>query len=1069
MMTKITKLMKIRKIYIFVFLFMNIASLFANVLSHPRKINVISTEYFDILFPSECTYLADLVSKNVDDFYLDACEKLDASEKFRLPIVISPDSDELSVEYAPSPYNRIVIYSSIPQKQIYSSNDTLLSLLQNEILIMAARTKRSKGLKFISNIVGGDLLQPSYLLNAPYSFVSGINIFSDSDGNQPLLKDKFALQLLAQAKLEDKFPSWFQMSGSRDIYPDEQLSIAAMSAFSAYIQQRWGLEKYVELWNSFESFHPIKLFKGVFEQVYGEKLNSVWADFAESIPLPSELMTQEELDFHSEKLLDLDKDGLYEDLLSTPYGFIWFDNLKHEVSLFSEKNLISNTRSFLFLASDVTSLSLSPDERFLAVSFTRKAARENLSEDCVWIYDLKNLVFLNENYMLRDGCIIQLNKDEYAIAGISVKETFPELQVLYANSVNKVLAAEKKISYTSKNEIIYSKIFDYSQAPYSLCSADENQISYLLEQNGECYFCNLNIVTDENKFYSIKDSNGSNIHLNNLQKNKTHLNIINGENISEYVYSFQFFENDKTSFIKTGFITLNDDFSPKKIFLQDKDISGGIISLAFDKDSALISTRKLEHDELRRISFDHLPFKNGVLSEKEENIINDLALVPEFITSRINNKKITKMDQYFVKKYSPTQYMYDINFVPFLSIVDFSDDDRYTIQPGLGFSLVTQNDPLLNNKVTFSACYYFLPPLESITFSSSQDILDTLLYFSYSFYETIMKYLILTGQKTLSLKIENTSTPVDINFNTIADFYDNGQYQLCINGSTNWKIPLGMNFRRFSIGINSELRASSYYYDFSNTSYPYKFNYPSIDTSYRTIKLSLNGEFTNIHQYGISPYEKRGFSVGLNIYALWDFALIDEITYTNQEYIMNYINSPSEDILNDYISYNDSVFNGISQLNLNLFASLKIPQLTPLQNQNNWILSVPATINVNLFRKTGEALTANAEILLVGKEIQNGIPFLLLYFERAGLFLGYDATLNYNRYILSAPDFRNFESYKSIFANTVLTDFVYLKLNIDFSPVVGKFSTYILSSDINFKYFVRNNTFKLSFALTLNK
>lgn len=1060
--------MKLKKVYLFLIL-LNLTSLFANVLNHPRKINVISTEFFDIIFPSECTFFADLVSEHADSFYLDACEKLNASEKFRLPIVISPDSDVLSVEYAPSPYNRIVIYSSLPKKDITFYEDDLLSLLNKEIVIMTARTKRDKNLKFIANIVGGDLLQPSYILNAPYSFVEGINFVSDDDKEKPLLKDKYSLQLLAQAKSEKKFPSWFQMSGSRDIYPKNDLSIAAMSGFSAYIQQRWGFSKYIDLWNEFESFHPIKLFKGTFEKNYGISLKQAWADFEESIPLPTDLIDEEELDTISEKMLSFDKDGLYEHLISTPYGFVWFDNLKHEVSLFSDNNLISNTRTFLFFASDVTSLNSSPDGRFLIVSFSRTSNRNNLMEDCILIFDLKRLVFLEESYPLRSACILETNDQFYAIAGINIKDTLAELQIIPSSEINEILADEREIDYSSSKKIIYSKIFNYSQTPYSLCSMNTNELSYLLNSDNKTYFCSFDIQTNKEKIFEVKDSSGNNITLYNLHRSHTHLNSINNENLSEFVYTFQFFDNSDISFIKTGIITIDEDFNPVKVLLQDKNISGGIISLAFDKNSVLFSTRKFEHDELRRISLDNLSFINGNIIKSEEKIIKEPSVIPEFQITNTNNKKITKLNQYFVKKYTVLPYLFHISAIPLISILDYSDE-KYVIQPGIGISFVTQNDPLLNNKITFTAKYNFTNPIENIDIISSTNDFDSILYLSYSFAESLTKLFFLTGQKTLSIDIKNKSTPVDIDLNSIVDFYDNGQYQIKINTSTNWAVPLGMTFKHLNLGLKSELRASSIYYDYStNTSLLFKFNYPSIFESYRTIKLSFNGVFSNIHQYGISPYEKRGFSFGLNIYSLWDFYLIDDNEYQRQEYYVEFLDSPTIESYIDYLTFENDTLDGPSQINLNIFASLQIPQLTPLQNVDNWILSVPATINVNLFRKTGEAFTSNAEILLIGKEIQNGIPALLLYFERAGLILGYNFTLNYNRFLISTPDLRNFESYKNIFTNTVLSDYAYLKLNIDFSPVVGKYSTYKFSANLNFNYYIRTNTFKVNFGFAINK
>ena len=62
----------------------------------PKKLYVITTKYFDIIFPQESTESANLLAQKADDMYLEICEKLDSSPYFRIPVVITPEIDTLN-------------------------------------------------------------------------------------------------------------------------------------------------------------------------------------------------------------------------------------------------------------------------------------------------------------------------------------------------------------------------------------------------------------------------------------------------------------------------------------------------------------------------------------------------------------------------------------------------------------------------------------------------------------------------------------------------------------------------------------------------------------------------------------------------------------------------------------------------------------------------------------------------------------------------------------------------------------------------------------------------------------
>ena len=103
------------------------------------------------------------------------------------------------------------------------------------------------------------------------------------------------------AKQNNKFPSWVDVSGAKDFYTQEDLELCATSAFSAYIMQRWGWNKFLEYWNECGKIHFFKLMPQIFEKVYKITLEQAWEEFKQSIPQVS-VQNQSEVNDNSKNL-----------------------------------------------------------------------------------------------------------------------------------------------------------------------------------------------------------------------------------------------------------------------------------------------------------------------------------------------------------------------------------------------------------------------------------------------------------------------------------------------------------------------------------------------------------------------------------------------------------------------------------------------------------------------------------------------------------------------------------------------------------------------------------------------
>ena len=101
---------------IFVFLFVcSLISVYAGQLSSVSEVQVIRTTYFDFIFPKKSEESAIILSKEADKMYEEIAELLQTDIKLHIPVLITPDNDDLNAYYTPVPYNRIVVYDTIPR------------------------------------------------------------------------------------------------------------------------------------------------------------------------------------------------------------------------------------------------------------------------------------------------------------------------------------------------------------------------------------------------------------------------------------------------------------------------------------------------------------------------------------------------------------------------------------------------------------------------------------------------------------------------------------------------------------------------------------------------------------------------------------------------------------------------------------------------------------------------------------------------------------------------------------------------------------------------------------------
>lgn len=1038
--------------------FLSTQQLFAaNVLGRPRKMFLIKTEHFDIIYSGESEETALLLVENADALYDRAANVLKSQNNLRMPVIISPDSDVLSVDYTSSPYNRIIIFDSPADYDTAVFKDTLCSLFYREIFLALAQSVRSPFNQFLAKWITGEAYQPVAIFNMPYSFIEGVGYLAESEEVNPeegkyteegRLHDKYFLQILAQAKLEGKFPKWMQVAAVRDTYPGEELAYAAGAGFAAFLMSSYGVEKYAQLWQESGKINPL-LTQGVFYKTYGVKLKELWTQFEAAVPLPDNLEEIKRLEEESRLVFPKDKEANYEHILLTDYGIVWYDRIRHEVDIYDDKNELK-LRQLLFLANNVERMTLSPGGRYISVSNTQSRTMEGLSSSSTWIYDLKTRRFLNEKYQLRDASIIVTSDGSYAVAGVNVKDSHAKLEIYTMPLGDK---RGEKIEKLSEYDFGRNKI------PFSPVYGGKGFVSFILADGTERYLCRSGVeLKGQPDTWQITDSNSNPLKIQRLTCHQV-------RGASSPFYTFEFTQPHTHSFTRTGFISLSEDCEPQSVHLIAADVSGGMnyTAVSPDNNTLYYSARKYSIIQLRSLALSSLPQTEGFL----KNVGNsDDQNGPDAAETSLS------LSDYKVQRYNPFRYMADLSFMPFFPMkqIDLTAGNLYW--PGLGLTIESQTDPCMNTRALLSAGWTYLP----LDFSWAKNIPSNYLA------KIRSESLNLSKDKSAAFYIENSSTPVSLQGGVLFNCNLDGEYYFNVLAGGTWKLPVGIALRQLVFNVQSSYSVSTDYYDQTQQDIrPSLSDWPSFNSAYEMYQLSLKVEYSNIHQYGYSTFEKRGLSLGMRVYSMWDMVEVKLLQEAREEEEKKLekeakekqketgVQEKEEELTNAQKKnlVSESVAD-ITQLNAAFFATIAIPRLNPLPSINGWVLSMPALLEVEFVNKAGTALESNLELLIIGREIHNGFIPAVLYSRRFGLWFGYNMALVYDTAEVRLPDIRHDNYLAEMFNGVSYTHAFYMVLNLDLNVMLGKLSSIPINTSLTGTYYPENRGYGISLDVRLH-
>ena len=778
--------------------------LYAGLYSKPHKMYVLKVANFSIIFPEQSSYTARLIGEHCEAFFAEAAEKTGLEESFKIPVVITPDSSEISASYSQQPYNRIVVCDALSDKSAAYREDLLLDLFRQAVIEAAAYTVRSKNWRMVHTLTGVDLFQPIYLLNVTSAFVDGAACAWD-DSETAAVSDTIAMEYLVQAKAAKKFPTWQQVSGVSDSYLYSAVEKAVCSAFSAYVMQRWGVDAFAEYWRECGRVHFFALMPGIFRKVYGVPLSRAWQDFENAIEIPPEMYCDTVVKSTAEKIINR-TDFHFASPVKSAKGVIWYDEVRQEVSILYDR---TKKRKTLFSASGVTRLCISTDRKYLAVSAHRTKSEEKLSEPYTRVFDIEKKRFLKGVYPISDACIVTLPYHKYAVAGVSSVGQNSELRMYLVNDSNT-------------DDVLLTRRFATGSVAHQFASAGKNTLLCLVNEDGVRKLLSIELPSGIEHCYEMP------FPLLSLQG-------------ADGVLTFSYLSADG-GFTKMGYLNISLDGTVSRCSLVEDGADGNIAEPFLSGSDFVYAVHRAAYDELFRLKRAYVPYRSVQITSAEQvkafSESDSPVIEKRVIQSDEDGGKIKTglfMDEWKISRYNPLKFMARKLIYFFFPITALDLEDDYKMTVGAGFSYFTNEDALENSQLILSYSAAAVDPEDD--------------------------YLGVTGDNIFTAIYNNSILPVKISLGGNWAMKENGQYTLTTLGGVSYRLPVGFEYQNLTFSVQDMWTASTFHKDRYTKKEEQKEGWINPSEAFTDNAIRTGVSYSTYRQSGLTAFEQLGFEI----------------------------------------------------------------------------------------------------------------------------------------------------------------------------------------------------------------
>ena len=479
---------KFYSLILFIFLSSNLFSA-SGALWGEKNLKMISSEWFDIVYPESCEESARILYENADDIYRDIAKMYKREIPCRLPVTITSSVELYNAYYTSGFYNHIVLYASYPIESCNVESDNLLKTFKHELTHNFTYNLKSDFWKSVDNVLG-DTINPSFML-VTSGMAEGATVTAESADGEGRLNNEFEKQSVKQAKIEGRFPKFNDVQGSRDVYPSGSFYYFN-GAFHKWLQDKYGLEKYAQWWFDCVNFKSITI-RNSFKKVYGIKLTRAWQLFAFDYKVPSIPANPMETGL-VEDFFSPGKDSIYnrtgalaESLSISQRGITYIDSKTSSLYFIpNETNKKSIKPKKILTQSYLSQARQSADGQLIAINFYTDYTGSERYRVSIYNTQTKKSYTVNESG-LTEASIVKSGNDYYLVAvkyqGENWKIRITKL--LFAG--NKIVGEEKAVY------IPYTRL----QTPAYFVDCADGTFAYVLRDKMEYYICLADLQGNE--------------------------------------------------------------------------------------------------------------------------------------------------------------------------------------------------------------------------------------------------------------------------------------------------------------------------------------------------------------------------------------------------------------------------------------------------------------------------------------------------------------------------------------------------------------------------------------------
>jgi hypothetical protein len=480
---------------VFIFITLITVSLRAQIFDPGSGLTVLKTKYFDIIYSDNSKSAAYELAGFADAMFERVTNLLPTLDRQRITVVVTSDYFDANGFSRTVPYNHILLYAYPPEfeSSIGNYRAWLEDLFIHELTHAVSLNIRSPFFQGLSYLFGPWLQTQIYM--TPWFMVEGVTVSFESLDGFGRVNNPYVHASLMQDFIDGKFKDTAQASGPYDIYPAGQVPYFYGGMFSSYIQKKYGMEKYAQLWRTTGNGNFFALLPGSFLEVYGVWIYDEWENFK------AEFAPKEKIIVNSNKLLPL-SGGLYCFTLAGNkiYYVDYFLQLLREYDTSNGK-----IRDIFGIYNDIVSLNASPDGRLLVLN--RMKYINGIPKLFAEFYDTAKNTVLDVKYPgIREASFFRTpGGSDTDVAAIRILDRYTDL-VLIRNGVTAILLSGDADTYYGhpvqwdENRIVFIlnekgkkslAVFDLRDGGISIIDAPGIETGFIHDmsvQNGKLYF-----------------------------------------------------------------------------------------------------------------------------------------------------------------------------------------------------------------------------------------------------------------------------------------------------------------------------------------------------------------------------------------------------------------------------------------------------------------------------------------------------------------------------------------------------------------------------------------------------